>query len=570
MDCPFIRNPIDVEAVIIRNALRRERIFRPRLDILSFPEEYLFEQHIGKATVCRAVRKVSLALKCLLPVMVVFPGHKPVRNIKEEFHRIAGLPNVLGCVDGTQIPITAPAENEADYVNRKSFHSINVQICDAAYIVTNVEAKWPGSVHDSRIYRECRLSNRFARGEFDGYLPGDRGYPCQPSLLTPYPDPELGPQQRFNVARCRTRARVEMTLGILKSRFQCLQKLRVTPERACDIIVACAALLRGELQLRPERVIRPCIDVLAFPEHFLFERYRFTSQSIIYIHNLIRPYISNITNRSRALTSQQIVCVALRFFANGSFLYNVGDAEHLSKATVCRVVRKVCLALKRLLPMFIVFPGHKPVRAIKEEFHRIAGFPSVIGCIDGTHIPITAPSHNEADYVNRKSIHSINVQIICDAAHIISNVEAKWPGSVHDARIYRESNLSNRLQRGEFDGLLLGDRGYPCQPRLLTPYPEPGPQQNFNRAHCRTRARVEMTIGLLKARFQCLRHLRVTPDRACDIIVACVVLHNIATIRGEQHPALQIDDADDDPIHLPAIQDGRTNVSMLKRHSIEC
>ncbi len=112
---------------------------------------------------------------------------------------------------------------------------------------------------------------------------------------------------------------------------------------------------------------------------------------------------------------------------------------------------------------------------------------------------------------------------------------------------------------GEFDGLLLGDRGYPCQPRLLTPYPDPeaGPQQNFNRAHCRTRARVEMTIGLLKARFQCLRHLRVTPERACDIIVACVVLHNIATIRGEQHPALQTEDADDDLIHLPDIQDGR-------------
>ena len=34
-------------------------------------------------------------------------------------------------------------------------------------------------------------------------------------------------------------------------------------------------------------------------------------QSIIYMHNLIRPYISNITNRSHALTSQQILCVAL-------------------------------------------------------------------------------------------------------------------------------------------------------------------------------------------------------------------------------------------------------------------
>ena len=120
-------------------------------------------------------------------------------------------------------------------------------------------------------------------------------------------------------------------------------------------------------------IIRPHIDVLAFPDTYLFERYRFTSQSIIYLNNLIRPYISNITSRSHALTSEQILCVALRFFANGTFLYNIGDAEHLSKATVCRAVRKVCLALKRLLPMFVVFPGHKPVRAIKEEFHRIAG-----------------------------------------------------------------------------------------------------------------------------------------------------------------------------------------------------
>ena len=100
------------------------------------------------------------------------------------------------------------------------------------------------------------------------------------------------------------------------------------------------------------------------------------------------------------------------------------------------------------------------------------------------------------------------------------------------------SNVSSIIT-GEFDGYLLGDRGYPCQPSQLTPYPEPGPQR-FNVAHCRTRAWVETTIGILKSRFQCLQKLRITPERACDIIVACVVLHNIAIIRGEQHPAVQI------------------------------
>ncbi|KAK0154030.1 putative nuclease HARBI1 [Merluccius polli] len=207
-----------------------------------------------------------------------------------------------------------------------------------------------------------------------------------------------------------------------------------------------------------------------------------------------------------------------------------------------------------------------------------------MGCVDGTQIPITAPAENEADYVNRKSFHSINVQI-CDAAYIVTNVEAKWPGSVHDSRIYREYRLSNRFAcgkeakalykmhsnvssviTGEFDGYLLGDRGYPCQPSLLTPYPEPGPQQRFNVAHCRTRAWVEMTLGILKSRFQCLQKLRVTPERACDIIVACVVLHNIAIIRGEQHPAIQINDpADDHPI--PAdVQDGRAARDLIARN----
>ena len=42
----------------------------------------------------------------------------------------SGFPNVIGAIDCTHVRIQAPSGPvEADYVNRKSFHSLNVQVC---------------------------------------------------------------------------------------------------------------------------------------------------------------------------------------------------------------------------------------------------------------------------------------------------------------------------------------------------------------------------------------------------------------------------------------------------------
>eukprot|EP00063_Salmo_salar_P020107 XP_013994942.1 PREDICTED: uncharacterized protein LOC106568803 [Salmo salar] len=114
------------------------------------------------------------------------------------------------------------------------------------------------------------------------------------------------------------------------------------------------------INLRRERVIRLCLDVLSFHDDYLFECFSFSAQSIIHLNNILSPHIVHMTHRGHALSSEQILCVALRFFANGSLLYNIGDAEHISKATICRAVRNVTLALKRLLYTFVVFPSHRP------------------------------------------------------------------------------------------------------------------------------------------------------------------------------------------------------------------
>ena len=59
---------------------------------------------------------------------------------------IAGMPGVVGAIDGTHIKIIAASKDEDVFVNRKKVHSINTQIAfDATFNIIDVVAKWPGS-----------------------------------------------------------------------------------------------------------------------------------------------------------------------------------------------------------------------------------------------------------------------------------------------------------------------------------------------------------------------------------------------------------------------------------------
>ncbi|KAI2661118.1 hypothetical protein H4Q32_030157 [Labeo rohita] len=166
---------------------------------------------------------------------------------------------------------------------------------------------------------------------------------------------------------------------------------------------------------RIQRILRDRQDPLAQCDSVLIERYRFSREGIIYLINLLDPYVKSSTRCSRALTTAQTVCIALRFFTSGTFLYTVGDAENIGKSAVCRSIRKVYLALKHFLGVFVVFPSHLRPQVVKQGFFSIAGFPNVIGTIDCTHIAIKAPpGPNEGDFVSRKGVHSINVQMVCD------------------------------------------------------------------------------------------------------------------------------------------------------------
>ncbi len=220
----------------------------------------------------------------------------------------------------------------------------------------------------------------------------------------------------------------------------------------------------------------------------LIRRYRLDRAGIVFVSENIREKLTSPTQRRNAIAPEIKVITTLRYLATGKMQLCSSDDLGLSQPSISSVITQTITALSDplIVSQFIAFPLDIPtLQAQKTAFMHIAGFPGVVGVIDGTHVRIIAPSEDEDAYVNRKRYHSINVQVVFSADYRILDIVAKWPGATHDARILTESGLRHLFEERHVPANchLLGDSGYPCKPWLLTPYlrPDQGPQLNYNR-----------------------------------------------------------------------------------------
>ena len=99
----------------------------------------------------------------------------------------------------------------------------------------------------------------------------------------------------------------------------------------------------------------------------------------------------------------------------------------VARNTVGGIIREICSILTHKIGKELIkFPINKEeVLKASSEFQARFGFPQVIGCINGTHIPIKRPEENATDYYSYKMFYSINCQAICDAYGRFVNVEVK-------------------------------------------------------------------------------------------------------------------------------------------------
>jgi len=181
-----------------------------------------------------------------------------------------------------------------------------------------------------------------------------------------------------------------------------------------------------------------------------------------------------------------------------------------------------------------------------------AGFPQVVGAIDGCHVAILAPNENPEDYVNRKGFYSIILQGLVDSKYLFRDMYVGWPGKVHDSRVFKNSpiydaccartflpmGLSKVITNVVVPPVILGDSAYGLTNWLMRPFTDRGNLTNeevaFNIAHSKTRVVVENAFGK-SGRFRSLgKRLDQSVENATITVTASCVLHNYCEVMKEE------------------------------------
>ena len=217
------------------------------------------------------------------------------------------------------------------------------------------------------------------------------------------------------------------------------------------------------------------------------ENFRMSKFSFLILCNEVRPFLEKESTVMREpLSVETQVAITLYFLSDEGRYRKITNAFDVGKSTLSKTVRSVCQVMsKEYRQKYIKLPcTQEEVESLADGLYRSHNCPRCIGAIDGMHIPIQQPKQNATDVLNRKDFYSFNGQAACDYSYKFIDVVVRWPASVHDSRMFTNSDFYKQVSNGDIpknpkaivEGAdpvpicVLGDPAYPFMPFLMKEY----------------------------------------------------------------------------------------------------
>lgn len=236
----------------------RKHYISAQIHCLSFllfvgsKKSYFEVTQIFKLSPSVAYRVLTSFLEFLLEISCEYIQMPITRDERTEnsqaFQKVAGLKNVLGCIDMCYIPLrTHSTKLPATHINPFGQPSVTLQaICDANSKFLNVFVGATGKCHESDIFNMSNIAREIPQicgREF--HILGDLTYPLREYLLTPFKESDdMTSQQRiFNEKQFNTKIITENAFSLLRKRFRQLTQLDCfTVMQMSKIVLGCCVL----------------------------------------------------------------------------------------------------------------------------------------------------------------------------------------------------------------------------------------------------------------------------------------------------------------------------------------
>lgn len=154
-------------------------------------------------------------------------------------------------------------------------------------------------------------------------------------------------------------------------------------------------------------------NAVEFKEAFRISRELFNEICDL-LKNELMPQSNLLSNREPVPVDKQVAMCLYKLACCAEYRV-IGNVFGVHKSTVHKYFYNVVEAINKvLLWNEIKMPDADECQHISSKFHQSSGLPQIVGCIDGSHIPILAPSEGRKDFVNRKQWPSIILQAVVD------------------------------------------------------------------------------------------------------------------------------------------------------------
>ena len=207
-------------------------------------------------------------------------------------------------------------------------------------------------------------------------------------------------------------------------------------------------------------------------------------------------------------------------------------------------------------------------KELETEFRIRWNVPHAPGAFDGKHVALKKPKNSGALYHNYKGFFSIVMLALVDGQYKFRWVDVGTAGSCSDAQIFNACHLKRKIDDGtigfpdpapltqggrDVPYFILVDDVFALKTWLMKPYGRrmlTREERIANYRISRGRRVVENAFGILVSRFRVMMTTtELPPETVRDVVLTCVVLHNILRSQYQgQHGSQQPGGDDDDDV----------------------